>query len=100
MLRVELHPDAEEDLYDGMSYLEAERPGYGEILDEAVQDAEDLIARFPHSGRVIVEGIRRVQVKGFRYALIYEVRRTSILVLAVAHHSQHPDFWIGRLRRP
>lgn len=99
MLRVELHPEAEEDLSEGTLYLDAERPGWGDRLDDAVRAAEDLIATYPRIGKRVGRGIRRVEVTGFRYGLIYQPFPDSILVLAVAHYSRRPGFWRARVRR-
>jgi plasmid stabilization system protein ParE len=99
VLRVEYHPEAEDDLSEAIDYVEAARSGWGNRLDEAVHAAEEMIATFPRIGPRRGGGVRRVEVHGFRYALIYKVRGDSIYVLAVAHYSRHRGYWRPRLRK-
>ena len=61
-----------------------------------LQRAEDLMARFPESAAEIMPGIRGRILRKFRYSLIYTIERDSLLVLAVAHHSRRPGYWVGR----
>jgi plasmid stabilization system protein ParE len=97
VLRVEYHPEAEDDLSEATDYLEATRPGWGERLDEAVHATEEMIATFPRIGPRRGSGVRRVEVHGFRYALIYKIRSDSIYVLAVVHYSRRRGYWRHRL---
>jgi plasmid stabilization system protein ParE len=98
VLRVDLHPEAEEDLSEAAQYIDRDRPGWGERLDDAVQAAEDLIATYPKIGKSIGRRARRVDVHGFKYSLIYQLFPDSILVLAIAHDSRSPRFWRHRVR--
>ena len=43
-----------------------------------------------------IGAIRRHLVPGFPYAVIYEVDRDPVRVLAIAHLRRHPGFWLGR----
>ena len=99
MLRVDLHPEAEGDHSEAAQYIDGDRPGWGERLDDAVRAAEDLIAAYPRIGKRIGRTVRRVDVRGFKYSLVYQVFSDWILVLAVAHDSRSPKFWRHRLRR-
>jgi plasmid stabilization system protein ParE len=98
VLRVEYHPEAEDDLSEATEYLAVRRTGYGDGFEQAVRTAEEMIAMFPRIGRRRPGGVRRVEVHGFKYGLIYEVRRDSIFVLAVAHYSWHRGYWRHRLK--
>ena len=98
MLRVEYHPAAEDDLSEAIDYVERARPGWGDRLDDAVRAAEEMIATFPRIGPRRTGGVRRVEVHGFRYGLIYKIRGDSIYVLAVAHYSRRRGYWRHRLR--
>jgi plasmid stabilization system protein ParE len=97
-MRVEIHDEADQELVEGSLYIERERAGYGERLIAAFEDARDLIAAYPKIGRK--EGRVRVRpVHGFSYNIIYAVRKDSILIVAVAHQSRRPGYWLHRLRR-
>lgn len=99
MRRVELHPIARYELLEAAQYLDAERAGYGARFDEAVREAEDLVADYPEAGERVRGIRRRRQVAGFRYQIIYDVFPDLIYVVAVSHHSRRPQLWRGR-RRP
>jgi hypothetical protein len=44
------HPDALEELYAAVAWLESERPGFGVRLLDAVEARVERVARFPQSG--------------------------------------------------
>jgi len=58
-----------------------------------------LIAQFPEAGGEIRPGIRKRLLRKFRYSLIYSIEQDSLLILAVAHQSRRPGFWVGRVSR-
>jgi plasmid stabilization system protein ParE len=57
-----------------------------------------MIATFPRIGQRRRGGVRRVEVHGFRYGLIYMVRPDSIFIIAVAHYSRRRGYWRHRLK--
>ena len=53
--------------------------------------------RFPSlPGIRTARPVRRRLLKAFPYAMIYEVRDTEILVVAVAHNRRKPGYWRKR----
>jgi len=62
----------------------------------SVQDAIDQIVEFPESAPVIRGHIRGKVISRFPYTLMYRVEDDDVLVLAVAHQKQHPEYWIDR----
>lgn len=38
----------------------------------------------------------RLYLKRFPYALIFRVQGESVRVIAIAHHSRRPGYWVGR----
>ena len=62
----------------------------------SAQEAIDQIAEFPESAPVIRGQIRGKVVSRFPYTLMYRVEDNVILVLAVAHQKQRPEYWIDR----
>ena len=97
-MRVEILPEADQELVDESLYIEQQRTGYGARFIAAFEDARDLISMWPRIGRK--EGRVRIRkIRRFKYNLIYVVRRDSILIVAVAHTSKRPGYWSYRLRR-
>ncbi len=44
--------------------------------------------------------IRRYLLEQFPFSIVYELRSQEILVIAVAHGSQRPAYWLGRGQNP
>ena len=42
--------------------------------------------------------VRRRVLKGFPYSLFFQLNADEGVILAVAHHSRRPDYWIDRMR--
>jgi hypothetical protein len=54
-----------------------------------------LAAAHPERWPRIGSDARRIVFRAFPYSLIYMVSDDHILVLAIKHHSRHPDCWRG-----
>lgn len=98
MTPVKYYEAAEAELLSEIGYLELQVKGLGRRFYEEVLRAERLIAQFPESAEEIRPGIRRRLLRQFRYSLIYSREKDSLLILAVAHHSRRPGYWVGRVR--
>lgn len=93
---VRYHEAAEEELLHEIGYLELRAGGLGRRFLAEVQRAEKMISQFPESAEEIRPGIRKRTLRKFRYSLIYSTDGEGILILAVAHHSRRPTYWVGR----
>ena len=80
-----------------IGYLELQASGLGRRFFGEVQRAEKLIVQFSEAGPEILPGIRKRNLRKFRYSLIYSVEQDGVLVLAVAHHSRRPGYWVRRV---
>ncbi|MFN3680698.1 MAG: type II toxin-antitoxin system RelE/ParE family toxin [Nitrospira sp.] len=96
MTPVKYHEAAEEELLNEIGYLELRAQGLGRRFFAEVRRAEHLIAQFPESAEEIRSGIRKRILRTFRYSLIYSVEQEGLLILAVAHQSRRPGYWVGR----
>ena len=94
--RIERVWEAEDDLMSAASFYEAQRPGLAHRFIAAVERVVSFAAEQPLTGAPLGGAIRRHLVPGFPYAVIYEVDRDPVRVLAIAHLRRHPDFWLGR----
>ena len=99
MSPVRYHQAAEDELLREIGYLELQAPGLGRRFFAEVRRAESLIARFPESAPEITPGIRKHILRKFRYSLIYSREEDGLLVLAVAHQSRRPGYWVRRAGR-
>jgi plasmid stabilization system protein ParE len=97
MTPVRYHQAAEDELLNEVGYLERRVPGMGRRFYAEIRRAEGLIARFPESAQEVLPGIRRHILRKFRFSLIYSIEKDGLLVLAVAHHSRRPRYWLPRV---
>ena len=96
MTAVRYHEAAEEELLNEIGYLELRGEGLGRRFFAEVRRVENLIAQFPESAEVIRPGIRKRPLRKFRYSLVYWIEKDGPLILAVAHQSRRPGYWVGR----
>jgi toxin ParE1/3/4 len=72
--------------------------GLGTRFVAAVEEASARALAFPRAGSPARFNTRRVFLKGFPFALIYQPEPDGIVVFAVAHHKRRPYYWQGRTR--
>ncbi len=96
MSAVRYHQAAEDELLQEIGYLELRTIGLGRRFFAEVRRVENLIAEFPESAPQISPGIRKRVLRKFRYSLIYSIEKDGLLILAVAHHSRRPGYWVRR----
>lgn len=103
-MEIALHAGATADLTSAGDWYESRQPGLGLELNDEVDLALDAIAenprtwpRWPNAPDVLE--IRRFLLPRFPFALAYMVQADRIVVLAVAHTSRRPGYWLDRLRR-
>ncbi|MDD5558901.1 type II toxin-antitoxin system RelE/ParE family toxin [Candidatus Methylomirabilis sp.] len=97
MTSVRYHEAAEDELLHEIGYLELRANGLGRRFFAEVRRTEKLISQFPESAEEIRPGIRKRILQKFRYSLIYSIEEDVLLILAVAHHSRRPGYWVGRI---
>jgi len=95
--KVRYHEAAQDELLAEIGYLELRVKGLGRQFLDEVRRAEDLIERLPAAGEEIRPAVRRRLLRKFRYSLIYSTEPEGPLILAVAHHSRRPGYWVGRV---
>lgn len=96
MTAVKYHQAAEDELLNEIGYLELRVSGLGRRFYAEVRKAENVIAQFPESAHEVLPGIRKYTLRKFRFSLIYSIEKDCLLILAVAHHSRRPRYWLPR----
>jgi plasmid stabilization system protein ParE len=97
MIPVRYHQAAEEELLNEIGYLELRVPGLGRRFYAEVRRVERLVSQFPESAPEVLPGIRRHNLRKFPLSLIYAIEEDGLLILAVAHHSRRPRYWLPRI---
>lgn len=83
--------DAVIDWYVGDGALVAAED-FAKALDKALA----LLGNYPSMGEQAAHGMRMLTLHDFPYSLIYRIQRDEIRIIAVAHHSRRPGYWVGR----
>jgi len=106
MTSVIVDPDADKEFYDAVLWYEDQQRGLGGAFHDAVVAEFQRIGSDPTTGSIMEgwdreSGMRRVIVDKFPYAVIYAADAIfeGPYVLAVAHFSRRPDYWVSRRQR-
>lgn len=96
-MRIRFLEIAEIELDEAIQYYNQQAARLGDDFLTEVLDALDRIAGFPEAWHACSRRTRRCQTRRFPYGIIYQVRKTEILVIAVANLHRDPDYWEARL---
>lgn len=99
--QVRLLGEAIAEVEDASAWYEQQQAGLGLVFLAAMDRTIDHVSRWPLTG-AFVDGVgesldvRRMPVGSFPYYLAYIASPQVITVLAVAHASRRPRYWISR----
>jgi plasmid stabilization system protein ParE len=96
-MRLIHHPAAGAELIAAARYYEQQVPTLGAQFLDAVDRAVALILESPTRWRPIEADVRRYLMPRFPFAIYYRIFPDHLRILAVKHHSRHPDYWRSRL---
>jgi toxin ParE1/3/4 len=91
-------PEAEAEYLNAISFYEERRPGLGAGLIQEFERTMQLASQRPTVGRVVSgQGIRRLDLSRFPYAIFFQLLADGTLqITAFAHHRRRPGYWLGR----
>jgi len=95
--RLRILSSAKAELRQARRFLDTERPGYGDVLLSRFEQAVSLIRRHPFSAPVIYEQYRKVSLGKPKYSIVYSIEGDEIVIVALMHHRQNPDYWKSRI---
>ncbi len=89
---------AAEEFTEAVRWYEQRRPGWGGKLFDAVTHAIERIQAHPEIGAPRSDRLptRHFRVQGFPYKIAYRLREHNIYVVALAHTSRRPGYWMDR----
>lgn len=98
MMPFELLPKAAEEIEEAVAFHNENWLEKGDLLRDTIEQEIERICRMPNIGRAHRRGTRKKVVAGFPYyAIVYIPESDRILVVAVAHASLKPDYWMDRI---
>jgi plasmid stabilization system protein ParE len=98
MKPVAYHRLAASELIKSAKFYERRNPTLGEAFLSTVEATLPRIQRNPELGRIGRMGTRSWKTKRFPFRIVYLEQPDRFWIVAVAHLSRRPDYWIRRLR--
>lgn len=94
----ELHPAAEQELAEVLAWYKEKRTGLGQRFYEAIETTMIRIGRTPELYAPWKDNprYRRAILEDFPYAIFYRSVQNHTVVIAVAHTSRRPGYWLDR----
>lgn len=98
-MKVEVLEPAEAEFREAVEFCNQQAEGLGYEFAAEVRRTLARIVRFPDAWAALSPRTRRCRTNRFPYAVIYQSRGDTILVVAVMHMRRHPASWRERAQR-
>lgn len=95
-MKVALLPPAQLELDEAFAWYESQVVGLGYGFLDEFNRAVRLAVTFPELYQQVSPGIRRCLLNRFPYGLLYGRDNDTIVIVAVAHLRQRPNYWQDR----
>jgi plasmid stabilization system protein ParE len=95
-MKLEFHPEAEQEFLQSVLRYEAEVPGLGERFHAELHAAAAVLLDYPQLGVPIDPDLRKLVLERFPYSVIYSLTPDTIYILAVANEKRPPRYWHER----
>jgi len=94
-----LHEAAKQELLEAAEFYESKLPGLAAGSLYEFEKAVGRILSHPKAGAVFSESNRYQLLRRFPYTIFYNEVQENITVLAIAHQSRKPGYWVDRNTR-
>ena len=100
-MKLEILTEAEDEIEDACRFLNRRSPGLGYRFAAVVAEClTDIAANPVRFGKVETlpdeSPYRRALLHAFRYSVVFEMVEDHVLIVAVAHSSREPNYWLNR----
>ena len=93
----DFNPLVQRELWDTLDHYEAVTDVKGEQFYQEFQSCLREILENPKRFPPVPDsGLRKAHLKNFPYSILYEIQSSKIRVLALRHHSRHPNYGLRR----
>jgi len=99
-VKIILLQEAQLEFLQAVSFYESERSGLGQRFKDEVDRTLLWIAAHHDLARIRPAGYRRMNLRVFPYYIPYIIKGETVWVLAVAHGSRKPEYWVSRKNNP
>jgi len=97
-MKIKILQSAESEIADGMDYYNKQYPGLGYEFATEIKKSITAIKSYPKAWAKYHDDFRKCFVNRFPYAVLYELRKESIIIFAVMHLKMSPENWEKRLK--
>ena len=97
-MKSRFHEAAEVELTEALVYYDDKAFGLGDQFLAEIKAATRHIEQHPEIAPVIDAGVRVKVLVRFPYSLVYVVEPNELYIVAVAHQSRRPAYWLDRLQ--
>ena len=97
-MKIAFLPPARAELTDAISYYNNQSEGLGYEFAAEVKRTLERIVQYPDAWLKLSKRTRRCRTNRFPYGVIYQVRKETLLIVAVMHLSREPETWKSRLK--
>jgi hypothetical protein len=97
-MKIEFLPPASAELMDAISYYNMQSEGLGYEFAGEVKRTLERIVKYPDAWFKLSKRTHRCRTNRFPYGIIYQIRKETLLIVAVMHLSREPESWKSRLR--
>ena len=95
-MRILFLEEAQQELFDAISFYEEACVGLGRRFKDELDRCILWIAEHPELYNLRHGVYRRINLRSFPYYVAFIDRESAIWILAVAHASRRPTYWISR----
>lgn len=96
-MNVQYEPAAYAEVLEALQwYADVAGPKIADAFETRLDEAVQLLRRFPELGSPGPKASRKLRLDGFPYTLHYRLDANLIRILAVANQSRRPGYWMGR----
>lgn len=99
MMEIIFLSPAKAELTDTISYYNMQSEGLGYEFAAEVKRTLGRIVRYPEAWFKLSKRTRRCRTNRFPYGVIYQLRKETLLIVAVMHLSREPEAWKSRLKK-
>lgn len=98
MIPIRLHPAARREIRRAFEwYLQEAGPRIATGFLDDFEHTLALLKNYPEIGEPGGSNTRRLIFQRYPYTVVYRLKGETLEIAAIAHHSRHPEYWVGRL---
>jgi plasmid stabilization system protein ParE len=96
-MNVEFLEAARAEFIEAAEYYNEKQEGLGLEFSDEVRSTIERIIQYPEAWSPISKRTRRCRTKRFPFAVIYQVRGDTLLIIAIMHLHREPQSWKSRI---